>query len=172
VCYPPSMRSPVRSKPMLATLPALAALLALLAGCTTEPINPDGCRAIENARCEAAPSCTASYPNLDVEDCKRFYHNQCLHGMAATGDPGQPRIDQCVVAIQMAGACAKEGKTSCDLPVTLGAEPCSVIGSPELFQECDFLAAAPVATDAGAETDALDENAETGAEDSSVDGSD
>ena len=143
----------------------------MLAGCTTDPINPDGCRSIENARCEAAQHCAAAYPNLDVEACKRFYDDQCMHGLAATADPGQPRIDQCVTAIQAAGACAKEGATTCALPLTTGVDPCAVIQAPEQFQECDFLAAAPAQPDAG-DADAVDENAEGGDPDGGADASD
>lgn len=144
---------------MLASIPAVAVWLAMLAGCSTDPVNPDGCRQIEYARCEAALSCPTEFPKLDLDSCKRFYRDQCLHGLASEEDPGQPRIDQCVKAIGTAALCANAKQEPCELEVTKTAVACDVIQHPEIYKECEFLAPPPPAqleagVDAAAEAEA------------------
>jgi hypothetical protein len=117
-------------------------------GCGTEPIAVDGCRKIEEARCELAPRC----PNLkvpDVDACKRFYRDQCLHGLSTASDPGAPAIDRCVEALKVAAQCTAADNgcvqpASSSTPVTSG---CQILERPELALDCAFLSA-PASTGA------------------------
>jgi len=146
----------------------LVALLGLtlggvLAGCGTEPVNPDGCRKIEEARCAAIVACPG-YESLDVEACKRFYRDQCLHGLATASDPGDPAINVCTSAIEAAGNCAKTGTAVCTIGAT-SAAPCEVIEHPELYPACAFLLPPGAAgADAGAEAEASAEPDADGAD--------
>ena len=126
---------------------ALTAFLVVHAsGCGTDAIAVDECRDIENARCEAGKFC--GFVD-DVEQCKRFYRDQCLHGMAAGERPGALRIKECVATIRAAGECAKAGaKTLAEcvtqgLPLpsqkTLHATSCDIVQEPEGAEECEFL---------------------------------
>jgi hypothetical protein len=133
------------------------ALGAAAPGCGTDPVNPDGCKAIEDARCEAVVACPG-YESLDVDACKRAYRDQCLHGLAVESDPGDPSINQCVNAIKAAGDCAKAGTASC----ALAADRCTFIEHPEQLVECAFLAP-PSTPDAG--TDAAEEPADNTSDD-------
>ncbi|MCS6900488.1 MAG: hypothetical protein RMJ98_12750 [Myxococcales bacterium] len=106
-------------------------------GCGTEPVAPDACRKIEEVRCELAPSC----PGLNVSDvdaCKRFYRDQCLHGLAIASDPGAPVVDTCVAALRIAAACTTpdSGCVATTIPVKSG---CEVVARPELAEDCKFL---------------------------------
>ena len=124
-------------------------------GCAITPVNPDGCRKIEDARCDAVVSCS-TYPNFDVAACKRFYRDQCLHGLASQTDPGEPLLNACVSAIQASGACAKAGAATCNAgPSSPAVAPCDLLAHPEKYGECSFLAppAAPV-VDAATEAEA------------------
>lgn len=117
-------------------------------GCGTDPVAVEACRKIEYARCEAAPSC----PNLavtDVKACKRFYRDQCLHGLAVANEPGDPAVAKCTGALQLAGACAASGAADCQLPAATPstATACDIIQQPEIATDCSFLMeAAPVST--------------------------
>jgi hypothetical protein len=147
------MPSPIRYKPMLVALTMAAAWLLLLPGCNTEPINSDGCRAIETARCQAAKSCPAM-SITDVDACERFYRDQCLHGLASASDPGQPSIDQCVRNVNIAGKCASQKAPSCALEVSGDSDPCDFVAHPENYKECSFLVPPAVeVADAASEDD-------------------
>ncbi len=136
------------ARPLAAGL--LAALLAFLvvhaSGCGTDAVGVDECRDIEYARCEAARYC-ALIDNTDqaMEACKRFYRDQCLHGLASGERPGGPRVKDCVDVITKAGACARDGTTdvaSCTLPddtKTTLTKVCDIVREPEKVSECDFL---------------------------------
>ncbi len=111
------------------------------AGCGTDAVGVDECRDIEEARCEAGKYCGLVD---DVDTCKRFYRDQCLHGLAAGERPGAPRVRDCVEAIQAAGECAKNGaKTVADCAAfptkTYHTEICDVVTEPEGAQACEFL---------------------------------
>jgi hypothetical protein len=141
----------------LPALVVLALLCAAAAGCSTDPVNPDGCRAIEEVRCEAAFYCPnfPGYPAFDVTACKRFYRDQCLHGLASEADPGEPRIEQCVKAIQTAKNCAVRGTSPCAIgAATTVTTACDVVEHPETYPECAFLVPPPVAADAATAADA------------------
>ena len=136
-----------------ATLGAAAAWTLALAGCGTDPVNPDGCRQIETARCVAAPSCPAFGANFNVEACKRFYKDQCLRGLQTSRDPGEPQIRACSNAIAQAGQCASEGTSPCVIDNHPVDDPCAVVTAPEHFPSCSFLYPQDQA-DAGMGTDA------------------
>lgn len=107
--------------------------------CGTDPVSTDGCRKIEYARCEVAPACPAM-GITDVDGCKRFYRDQCLHGLATSADPGGPNIDKCVAAITAAGQCAATGASNCT-PATIDGttDPCGIVERPERSPDCGFL---------------------------------
>lgn len=110
--------------------------LASAFACGTDPVGVETCRKIEHARCENAKSCgidissqpvhrrDGKTPELqdqqDVGACKRFYDDECLHGLVTTSDPGAVQAQACVDAIN--------GATSCD-----------VVKNPEKTPACAFL---------------------------------
>ncbi|MDB4939223.1 MAG: hypothetical protein JWP87_6195 [Labilithrix sp.] len=118
--------------------------------CGTEPVGVDACRQIETARCENAKSCgiDLSKPvhrrdgnspekqdQQDVGACKRFYDEECLHGLVTTVDPGAIKTQACVDAIN-------------------NATDCDIVKFPEKSPACDFLlppAAPATAADAATE---------------------
>ena len=163
------------ARPLVAGLLAafLAFVLVYASGCGTDAVGVDECRDIEYARCEAARYC-GLVDNTDkaVDACKRFYRDQCLHGMTSGERPGAPKVKDCIAAINSAALCAKAGKTSmadCSLAKDAGysaeiAEPCDVIRTPENVVSCDFLASPVQVPEAGspdvAEAEAAAEDAD------------
>jgi hypothetical protein len=134
---------------------------ALSSGCGSDAAGVDDCRKIEYARCDAASHCGDRFAITDVDECKRFYRNQCLHGLASGKSPGTGQVAACVKIIQTAGSCAaqhdpKTALAACGDP-TLAAETdpslldvCTVVAKPELTAECWFLSGVPpVGLDAG-----------------------
>lgn len=131
------------------TLAASVALLVVCApGCGTGAVGIDKCRSIEQARCEAAASCGLID---DVDACKRYYRDQCLHGLAH-GDTSTANVNRCVKTIKLAGACAKKNGTnaklsSCANPPSTAPNglttACAIVTTPQQTDECAFLAAVP-----------------------------
>jgi hypothetical protein len=79
-----------------------------------------------------------------VEQCQRFYRDHCLHGIKSGKEPGDIALDRCIDAIQLAGQCAKEGKTTLGADCawttpTLLTTPCEVVQFPQDIKECEFL---------------------------------
>jgi len=143
------MIAPRAMIPLRASTAGVASALAVFlvvhaSGCGTDAVGVEECRDIENARCEAAQYC-GLVESGDVEACKRFYRDQCLHGMAAGERPGAPRVKECVNTIRLAGECAKAGaKTLAECKVTPSAgtvhtEVCKIVEEPEGTKECEFL---------------------------------
>ncbi|MBN1605518.1 MAG: hypothetical protein JW940_02740 [Polyangiaceae bacterium] len=132
-------------RPKTATaLTAGGLVLATAGGCGKNAVGVDTCRDIEYARCEAAPSCPKLFDVSDVEQCKRFYRDQCLHGLAASEEPGAPKVRACVQAIVQAGRCAKQDKSLAEcgsllVESTDAKNACDLIGSPEKLDACAFL---------------------------------
>jgi hypothetical protein len=104
------------------TTGAALAAASGLPSCGTDAVGVEACRALQTARCDATLACGSS--ETEVENCKLFYHDQCLHGIenpssaAATGaggagggedtsDPTQTQVDGCVAAIRAVGQCAQ-----------------------------------------------------------------
>jgi hypothetical protein len=104
--------------------PAVASYLVAFAvvsgtGCGTDAKDVDECRDIEQARCEAAKPCGLVD---DVDACKRFYRDHCLHGMVVES-PGRAQVNACVDAIREAG----------------DAKECNTVLYPERTAACSFL---------------------------------
>ena len=126
-------------------LSALCAFtLVSAAGCGTDAKGVDDCRDIEEARCQAAKSCALL---SDVDGCKRFYRDQCLHGLAVSS-PGSNQVKACVAAIQNAGTCASQAEVGAEAPLDQCNPPistssattaCEIVKEPELATECAFL---------------------------------
>jgi hypothetical protein len=118
--------------------------LVSASGCGTDAKGVDDCRDIEEARCSAAPSCGLL---SDVDECKRFYRDQCLHGLAVSPPSGSV-LKSCVATITNAGLCAMGDAgtelSDCTPPVSSsapGAETaCDIVNNPEKAVECSFLA--------------------------------
>lgn len=141
---------------LLAALLLAAGLgVASTAGCGTDAVGVDDCRQIEQTRCDYAVACGLTD---DAEACRRFYRDQCLHGLAG-GQPSRLELGVCLRTIRAAGACAKEDREQtldvCASDTKSGPVPvCDVISAPERLVECDFLASVPVEPfEAGADAD-------------------
>ena len=132
-------------RPLAASLLSATLSFALVtsSGCSTEAVGIDDCRDIEYARCEAGKPC-GIVP--DVEACKRFYRDHCLHGLAGE-QPPSAAVNDCVTVIEAAGQCASKDPErvlgDCSPEVT---EPqlqlltaCDVVSHPERATECAFL---------------------------------
>ncbi len=118
-------------------------LVASASGCGSDAVGVDACRDIERARCEAGDHCGFVE---DVDECKRFYRDHCLHGLKSGKEPGDIALDECVKSIEKAGACAKEGKTELALcdgwnVATELTTPCDVVKFPQQIKTCEFLGA-------------------------------
>ncbi len=129
---------------------ASASLGAVFAGavfaCGQGAVGVDACMQIEQARCSWVVACNIQLPtrrsdsdaSSPVDDCIRYYDDQCLHGLVTTVAPDKTQVQACVDAINAA--------TSCD-----------IVDSPENADACAFLI--PIdsgVVDAGADADAGD----------------
>ncbi len=98
---------------LAAALGMTALLAASVGACGTDAVGVGACREIENARCAQASACGidltlpvhSDTPSSNVDACVRFYHEQCLHGLAAAKEPGAVAVKACVDTIK-AGDCA------------------------------------------------------------------
>jgi hypothetical protein len=132
---------------------AVAVLTALAPACGTSAVGVQACRSIETARCEAAPACKlALSPPVYIGDavtaCVRFYDDQCLHGLVTTLTPTTLEVNQCVAAINAAGAAAAKGNLAF----------CGTVSEPgQNLTACGFLnpvdAGEDSGTDAGQDAD-------------------
>lgn len=138
-------------------------------GCDTGAVGIDACRTIEYARCEAVMGCAGSpiEDEDDVDDCKLFYRDQCLHGIADFISPDQATVEACVEAIRLARACwdwdPNNLLADCNTAaleagvvgpqVVYGTDPnatgCDAIMTPQILQECAFLQPPPPAPEGG-----------------------
>jgi hypothetical protein len=119
--------------------------------CGTDAVGVEDCRQIEQARCEAAHHCRGELYVEDVEACKRYYHDHCLHGLVVDHEPGGPYLRACLGAIEAAGNCAQSNPemtvaecADIDTRVrqdnsTVLEHVCDVIQFPELTVQCEFL---------------------------------
>lgn len=157
-----------------ALLSAVSAFTLVSAvGCGPEPKGVEDCRAIEQARCEAAKNCGIV---SDVVACQRFYRDQCLHGLAAS-PPSSTSVKDCVAVIRSAGVCASEAEGG-DTPLELcsagtptlddapgAATACDIVKSPETATACRFLSTAPDAGAGGSGTGGSDTGGSAGTAD-------
>lgn len=134
----------------------------VLPGCGSEAIGVDACRELEYARCEAAAACPDEEGVAigDVDACKRFYRDHCLHGLAVKSAPSSRKLATCRRTIEAAGRCASELGASTPLascafestlaPTTLRTA-CELVAEPEQAAECGWLTedGPTAATDAG-----------------------
>lgn len=132
-------------------------VLALGFGCNTGAVAVKQCRAIELLRCEVSEACGTID---DVEECKRTYEDQCLHGIAGPKEPTADEQERCLDFIQKAGDCAEDDPAMPDVICFAkeiearggaGGEPpeivvdddapdvCEVIAKPWDYGPCDFL---------------------------------
>ncbi len=128
------------SRPLFAMAAAFAYSFwcSSAAGCGTDAVGVDECRDIEEARCEAAQFCDIVD---DVDACKRFYRDQCLHGLANGEQPGAPDVKKLRGEPSRTPVeCAKNGVENladCD-PKPSGktalTKVCDVVLTPELDQ--------------------------------------
>jgi len=118
--------------------------------CGNDAVGVDACQAIEGERCRWVVACgidvgpRRSDSTSPVDDCVRYYHDACLHGLTqATSEPSGTQTQACVDAIHAA--------TSCD-----------IVMEPEAYPACAFLKPnADAGTDAAADADAATEAATT-----------
>ncbi len=113
------------------------ALLLLSTGCTTKAVGIEQCKEIEYLRCEASVSCGVIDAD-DVEECKRVYHDQCLHGIAGPKEPTADQQKLCVNRIKEAKEIA-ESTLNDDSQVSEHEAACRVISEPWKQTACDFL---------------------------------
>jgi hypothetical protein len=112
------------------------------AACGTDADGVSQCRTIEAARCRAGVACGLVE---DVDACLRYTRDHCLHG-TATGAPSPGDRDDCVEALERAGACAEDSRrttaAACSIrlaPGATAANVCDVIVEPEQANDCSFL---------------------------------
>jgi hypothetical protein len=112
-------------------------------GCDTHAAGVSECRDIEEARCAAAVSC--GYPR--AEECRRYYRDHCLHGVAAESVTAV-EADGCVAELGQLGTCAAQQgpatlPAACTEPVRVvprAGSVCDVVLRPERANACTFLA--------------------------------
>jgi hypothetical protein len=140
----------------------LGCVLSAASGCGTDAVGVDDCRQIEQARCEAGVACGQV---TDVDACKRFYRDHCLHGLALGDSPGTTQVKACVAAIGVAAQCARQLGPDApiqDCPPGIGLtaleSPCKVVSQPEGTEPCRFLVPAtpPPTIDAPSESNETD----------------
>ncbi len=108
-----------------------------LLGCTTQAIATQECRDIEYARCEASVACGVVEQG-EVEACKRFYREQCFHGIAGPEAPTAEEQTLCVEFIEAAGDKAQESLDKEDQQKEHELA-CTVISAPWKTPKCAFL---------------------------------
>jgi hypothetical protein len=124
-------------RPLAMLALAAAGALAPAVACGTSAVDVQGCKDIEDARCQAAsiPACASVFDPLpvhndsDVSACVRFYATQCLHGLETPVTPGGVAVNACVSTIQSAVQAASHGD----------AGACQVIAHPQNYPSCAFL---------------------------------
>jgi len=135
---------------------ALSALgVALGTGCGNDAVGVDACRAIEGERCRWVTACgidvgpRRSDSTSPVDDCVRYYHDQCLHGLTlATTEPSPAQTQACVDAIHAA--------TTCDIVVTPESSSACAFLKPGADAAAEAAAVVDAATEAATTTDASD----------------
>lgn len=91
-----------------ATWASVFGLFLIEAACNTGAVAVAECREIERARCAALEPCGTID---DVEACRRFVRDSCLHGIAGPKPPTSSEQKACVAMITESGSCAAEDAT-------------------------------------------------------------
>jgi len=122
---------------------------SLLGACNTAAVGIEECREIEAARCEASVPCGILTAD-EVQECQRFYEDQCLHGIAGPKEPTADQQIRCVDLIEASGEAAKmaqESMNNDDLSVSdfeaVEADydaACAIVSRPWDESECSYLA--------------------------------
>lgn len=114
-------------------------LLLLIMGCSTKAVGINECRDVEYARCEASVACGVIEAD-EVDNCKRFYRDHCLHGMKGDEVPSADEHKDCIELIESAGEAAQAS-----LGMGGASEPdekaCKLIAAPWKSEECAYLIA-------------------------------
>lgn len=139
-----------RPKACLALL-GLAAV-ALHSSCSTKAVGVEECRDIEYARCRAATHCPAQFDVTDVEQCRLYYRDHCLHGMALASPPNAANVKLCIEKIEILSDCAEVAHASdpdvdpdilsCSDVESLRPKittVCKLLATPEAIPDCAFL---------------------------------
>lgn len=133
------VRAPQVTGPARARLASVHWLWGLLitSACNTDAVGVNECRDVEYARCEASVACGVIEED-EVEECKRFYRDHCLHGMKGDEVPTADEHKECLDLIEDAG---KAARTS--LGMGGAGEPdersCKIIAAPWKSEECAYL---------------------------------
>jgi hypothetical protein len=133
-----------RPKACLALL-ALTAV-ALHSSCSTKAVGVEECRNIEYARCRAAPHCPDQFDVVDVEECRLYYRDHCLHGMPLSSPPSASEVRDCVERIDTLSDCAADEGSESGI-LSCGVESlrpkittvCKLLAAPEAIKQCAFL---------------------------------
>ncbi len=152
------IRARVVSGALTALSLVLASVLGAVASCGTDATGIDACRQIEQTRCEIIVGCPDSLVNneVEVEECKLFYRDQCLFGMPEDISPDPVDVEACIAALHLARACWDAGLTlgQCTTPAAAdagivgpvlapGVDPnhtgCDAIWLPQRLNACLFL---------------------------------
>jgi hypothetical protein len=148
----PMTRPPIRRARRLLTASAALLLMgAAVLHCSTGAVGIEACRDIETKKCEVAVDCPGVdiSEESDVNECKLFYHDQCMFGIAdAEADPDGILVEACIAAIDQAAGC-KGAETIADCEnapalassVNSDATACELILFPQRLADCNFLAA-------------------------------
>jgi hypothetical protein len=117
-------------------------LLVGAPGCGSDAVGVEDCREIERARCNAGEACGLV---SDVDACRRFYRDHCLHGLALDKSPSRQQLERCTDLIQDVANCVKAvGREvrlqDCGITGRNSlATACDVVSIPEQTEACQFL---------------------------------
>lgn len=134
-------------------------LVPALLHCEDGATGIEACRAIEEKKCTLVAGCPGSavQTDADIQACKLFYRDQCLHGIADSVEPDDASVAVCLAALDAAGACAEQTLSSCaGAPELAGGVDgskttgCEAVLASELLAGCGFLAPASGAEAGGA----------------------
>lgn len=135
---------------------AVAALVATAAhpACNTNAVGIEECRRIEYARCDAAVHCPRQFDVDNAQECRLFYRDHCLHGLAASASATEVKV--CVNAIEQLSTCAKEGGSKLQVAVcgVRVSDPklatvCDALAAPAAIEACSFLGEVPTVSTGG-----------------------
>ncbi len=118
---------------------ALLGAAVTVLGCSTDAVGVNECRDVEYARCEASVACGVIEED-EVDACKRFYRDHCLHGISGDKVPTADEHKACLELIEQAQATAEDslgmgGAGEAD------ESACEIIDKPWKSEECAYLSA-------------------------------